>query len=329
MATYDECVDAWGKSQLLMGEIEEFTARRNVERARRLSPYIGGKQVEEITVFDIENALIDLKQRGNRRNGKGLSPTTVKYAYKHGKSAVKWAILHDMVSVNPFDKVTGPKGKSPEAVALETEQAVKLNEAIMLELNSCMFGIATRDKVINAACCVFVIMALATGARRGELLALNWGHVRDGGIDVVCAVKADGHIGATKTAKGKRFITLTEDACKILAAYKDWLGQVARIEPTDSTPVLSTLNGRLSGNTIEHWWQDRRALFGFEGVKLHSLRHTHATLLIASGCDIKTVQTRMGHSSAVMTLDVYSHAVPKNDELAAASINSMLRGDAR
>ena len=78
MATYDECVDAWGKSQLLIGEIEKFTARRNVERARRLSPYIGGKQVEEITVFDIENALIDLKQHGNKRNGKGLSPTTVK-----------------------------------------------------------------------------------------------------------------------------------------------------------------------------------------------------------------------------------------------------------
>ena len=329
MATYDECVDAWEKSQLLMGEIEEFTARRNAERARRMSPYIGSKQVEEITVFDIENALVDLKQRGNRRNGKGLSPTTVKYAYKHGKSAVKWAIVHDMASTNPFDKVAGPKGKSPEASALDANQAAKLNEAIVLELNSCMFGIATREKVIDAACCMFVILALATGCRRGELLALDWSHVRDGGISVIRAVKADGHIGPTKTAKGKRFVTLTEDACAILSAYKSWLEQIALIEPTDSTPVLSTRNGRLSGNTVEHWWQNRRALFGFEGIKLHSLRHTHATLLIASGCDIKTVQTRMGHSSAVMTLDVYSHAVPKNDELAAASINSMLRGDAR
>lgn len=329
MATYDDCVDAWERHQLLMGEIEEFTARRNAERARRLSPYIGGKQIEEITVSDIEDALIDLKKSGNRRNGMGLSPTTVKYAFKHGKSAVRWAILHDMVSVNPFDRMTGPRGKSPEAVALDAEQAAMLNEAVTLELNSCMYGVPTREKARNAACCMFVILALATGARRGELLALDWCHVRDGGIDVVRAVKADGRIGATKTAKGRRFITLTDDAWSIVTAYKAWLEQVARIDTSDSAPVLVTAGGRLSGNAVEHWWQANRAFFGCDGVKLHSMRHTHATMLIAGGCDIKTVQTRMGHASAVMTLDVYSHAVPKNDGMAAELINSILRGDSQ
>lgn len=56
---------------------------------------------------------------------------------------------------------------------------------------------------------------------------------------------------------------------------------------------------------------------GFEGLMYHELRHTQATLLLGNGVDVKTVQTRLGHADAGITLNWYAHAMPDNDEQAA------------
>jgi integrase len=64
----------------------------------------------------------------------------------------------------------------------------------------------------------------------------------------------------------------------------------------------------------------------YEGFNLHELRHTQATLLIGSGTDIKTVQTRLGHSSASLTMDIYAHAIEQNDRDAAETIGDFLNG---
>ena len=64
----------------------------------------------------------------------------------------------------------------------------------------------------------------------------------------------------------------------------------------------------------------------YEGLKFHELRHTQATLLLASGEDVKTVQTRLGHSKASTTLDMYAHAIPEKDKEAAQMIGDLLSG---
>ena len=64
----------------------------------------------------------------------------------------------------------------------------------------------------------------------------------------------------------------------------------------------------------------------YEGLNFHELRHTQATLLIGSGADIKTVQTRLGHSSAQLTMNIYAHAIEANDRDAADAIGDILSG---
>ena len=82
--------------------------------------------------------------------------------------------------------------------------------------------------------------------------------------------------------------------------------------PDDST-VLADLEGKpLSPNAVTKMW--KRAL---TGVTLHSLRHTHASMLIAAGVDILTVSRRLGHASPSITLDVYGHLVHGADDRAA------------
>ena len=63
---------------------------------------------------------------------------------------------------------------------------------------------------------------------------------------------------------------------------------------------------------------------GYAGLTPHGLRHTHATLLIGANNDVKTVSTRLGHSSVSLTLNVYADAIRKNDVSAAQSIAEIL-----
>ena len=66
----------------------------------------------------------------------------------------------------------------------------------------------------------------------------------------------------------------------------------------------------------------RRA--GLRHIRFHDLRHTHASALILSGVNVKTVQLRLGHSSAMMTLDTYSHLWPDSDDEATRAIEGFV-----
>ena len=78
--------------------------------------------------------------------------------------------------------------------------------------------------------------------------------------------------------------------------------------------------------TFDNRWRAWRKEHGFEGLKFHELRHTRATQLLANGVDVKTVQTRLGHTSASITLGWYAHAIPEKDHEAADLLGAILSG---
>lgn len=326
MTTYDEAIDAWEKSRLAFGEVRESTAIKAAKDARRLSKSIGGKTVDEITVSELEDALIELKANGHKRREGGVSGETLRKTFIAGSAACKWAINHDMAAINPFERVKCPNGaKAKHDGTLTEEEAEWVIDVARCELESSTLGFYTEQKVKNAICCMYVIIALNTGMRRGEICALDWGDIAEDHISVRKAVKDNVEIGEPKTRASVRRISIGSELSALLGAYKVW--QFEFIEQSDETPVLAGYDGeRISMNTLEHWWKAFREQAGIEKTRLHDLRHTHATILISRGVDVKTVQTRLGHSSAMMTLDVYSHAVPRNDMQAANDLDAMLMG---
>ena len=329
--TYDECVDAWEASRLALESVREFTATRSAQCARRLSRHIGSKQVDDITVADIEAGLVELRLHGNaRRNKEGgrLTSETVRKTFNAGNAAVKWAIRHGLATRNAFDAVDRPKSHRPEATAMSDEQARRAVDTAMNELDSCMAGIPCAAKIKLAAYCMFIVIAIGTGMRRSEIIALDWKHVDLDArtISVTRAVKSEGVIDKPKTKQGIRRISIGANLASALETYRAWQERVLKVPPRDDSFVLAKVDGTpISGNCLEHYW---RGVFapaaGLDEFHIHSMRHTHATMLISRGVDIKTVQTRLGHSSAVMTLDVYSHAVPRNDQDAANDLDSLV-----
>ena len=175
-------------------------------------------------------------------------------------------------------------------------------------------------------------LALATGMRRNEMLALRWQDVDlDAGRLAIEQsleqTRAHGiRIKAPKTRKGRRTISLP--ASTVAELRDHWRAQQEQRlalgmgrAPADS-PVLATFDGKpQSPNAITKAWPVAMAAIGMmSGVTLHSLRHTHASMLIASGMDILTISRRLGHSSPTITLGVYGHLVSGTDDRAAAII---------
>ena len=180
-----------------------------------------------------------------------------------------------------------------------------------------------------------VVVALFTGIRRGELMALRWGHVDlDACIlrvrEALEETKKYGlRVKATKTGAGRRDITLPDIAVQALAEHRreqlEVRMRLALGRLTDDALVFPALDGRpQSPNNLSGDWREFRLAVKAPKVGFHALRHTHASMLIAAGVDIVEISKRLGHADPSITLKVYAHLFRSDDSKSAAAINTTL-----
>ena len=179
-----------------------------------------------------------------------------------------------------------------------------------------------------------VYLALATGMRRGELLALQWGDVdlERGTLRVERAVeetKTGLRLKPPKTEQGRRTITLPAEAVGVLRDHKvpqmELRLKIGMGPIKDDTLLFSTTDGHLvrPRNITKAWHRVRQAM-RLPNVSFHSFRHTHASHLLRLGIDVQTVSSRLGHRDATITLKIYSHLTEGADAAAAKAIEGLL-----
>jgi integrase len=189
------------------------------------------------------------------------------------------------------------------------------------------------DKLRGRPLYTIAAVLLATGLRRGELLALRWQDVDlDGAMlrveQALEQTKRGGLVvKAPKTRHGRRAVTLPPSTVALLREH--WRAQQEQRlalglgkAPPDSS-VFADWNGSVrSPHWLTQLWRKAMKAAGLKAT-LHSLRHTHASTLIASGLDVLTISRRLGHGSPVITLGVYGHLF-KTDDRAAAIMEAIL-----
>jgi integrase len=176
-----------------------------------------------------------------------------------------------------------------------------------------------------------VRLALSAGLRRGEVLGLSWGDVDS--VNGLLRVRrslccTSGELKTPKTESGIRDVAL--DACMLSdlmrwkAAQAEYLFTFGIAQGAETPIISSEIGGRMDGHHMGRWWRAFKKRYGFDTLRFHDLRHTHATMLISSGLNPKAVSSRLGHSSVGITLDLYAHAQREDDEKAAAIMGAIM-----
>jgi integrase len=183
------------------------------------------------------------------------------------------------------------------------------------------------DRAQNTRLYPLVVLAAATGCRRGELLALEWSDLDEATSEITVSksleqTKKGLRIKTTKSEEARRF-SVPEWALEVLRSHQQeqqrdrlMFGKTY----DDHNLIFCQPRGayyspdRLGARVVELMRK-----VGLQGVSLHSLRHSHASILLSNGVPVAVVSQRLGHADQNITLSIYSHALPA-DTLAAAKI---------
>jgi integrase len=283
---------------------------------KELTPEFGLIKLVDLTPMQIQGYLgRSLGRKRNRKSGGDLSPQTVRHFYRVLKRALSQAVKWELVPRNVCDLVDPPRVEQTEMKALDERQLLTLLDGIR----------HTRHHVP-------VLLAALTGMRLGEILALKWPD-----IDLDCRecqvvrslqqTDAGLSFKTPKTRRSRRTVLLPQMAVTALKAHRAQQNEERLLVGAgygDQGLVFARPDGSVWPPV--QFSSDFRRLIrrrGF-GIRFHDLRHTHASQLLKAGVPVKVVSERLGHATASITLDVYSHVLPGMQAEAVAKIDAML-----
>lgn len=167
-------------------------------------------------------------------------------------------------------------------------------------------------------------LAITTGLRHGELLALRWSDYdpATGALSVQRQLSDDGVPEAPKTPSAYRVVTVPPRTRAALARHR--AAQARRGLAFAGAIFTNRDGGYLHRTNVRRAFARLSAKAGVPAIHFHDLRHTCATLMLAGGVPVKVVQVRLGHSSAATTLQVYAHVTPGQDAAAAGVLEAAL-----
>ena len=289
------------------------TIERYHELAVHLAPELLAMPLGEITALHLSREWNRLLVSGGHhrktKQTRPLSAKTVRHVAGLVSSAFARAEKWGLVTSNPVTHSEPPVPKKHRGIALTPAQ-----QALVFESATGPWCIAT-----------FLEVTAATGARRGEVLALRWSDIQDGRAVITRSLsqtKQGLKFKGTKTERPND-VTLPPSALAALDAHRKRQNEFraqfgpdyrADLDLIFANPDGTPLRPDSVSSTVS---QVFRRLGLPKGASLHSLRHTHGSHLLADGVPLPVVSARLGHSSVRTTAEVYAHAIRGQDDEAA------------
>ena len=300
-----EFLEQWVEAHAV--ELKPSTAKSYRDNiARYLEPALGRERIQSLSPSRLSVLFKDLHAHGGK-DGRPLSPRTVEFARAVLRRAMQDAVLDRLLEVNPVVGTKRPRVVKPRHATWTGAQL-----SVFLETLS--------DKDRWAP---LWTLAAGSGMRRGELLALRWHDIDlDAGVvHVERSVTQVRQVRVYGTPKNyeRRDVSLDAHTVGVLRAWRrqqaaerlawgpahmDQEGLVFTWE--DGRPVLPDYVTKAFGELTGR-------LGSLPRLKLHELRHSHATLLLRDGVPVHVVAKRLGHKDPSVTLNVYADAIPDDD----------------
>jgi integrase len=273
-------------------------------------PRLGGVPLLNLGAAHINGFYADLLADRQRNRGRGLSPTTVRRVHTTMHKALADAVRWGRLARNPADHSDPPREATPEMSVWDPAQLRTFLESVRT------------DRLFAAW-----LLAATTGMRRGEILGLRWSDVDlDAGAISVRQIRTVARykvITVTpKTERGTRTIALDPQTVAALESYR-----VLQIEERlrsgpqylDTAGLVFTQpdGSPIHPERFSSWFKQHCRRSGLPLIRLHDVRHSYVTALLAGGVPLKVVSQRVGHSSPMVTMTIYQHVLPGDDRAAA------------
>ena len=302
--------------------LAKSTIRKYRSYSKRYVAPIAGMQVADVSASVIDALTRGLIQDGPR-GGKPLARFTVRCFQQFLQGAFNYFIAMELATRNPVKDSMRIRIESPEAEPLDEESFQKVKAWIGAELGEDPADDQGRVRR-NAAMCMH--LALKTGMRVGELCALRRRDVRtlQRTISVNGTMPDLGKARQNDTKSHRvRNISITQADCKAILDHERW--QDGYLTKHDSATPIFTIDGtHMTADTMRNQFRRMCRECGLsEGYHFHTLRHTHATYLLANGHPMRSVSQRLGHSDVRTTMTIYAHVLPADDANIAAGMDEI------
>ncbi|MCL2475281.1 MAG: site-specific integrase [Chloroflexi bacterium] len=317
--TLAEFLERWLRDYAYINVSQRTAEEYEAIIQRHLIPAFGGVLLVQLQPNMIQSYITEKLENGRIDGSGGLSNMSVKHHIVCLHTALQYAVKMGLIVRNPVDAVIIPKTKRPE-MKFMNESDVKR----FLELAK------------NTPYYILFYLAIFTGMRRSELLALRWQDI-DFGKGQVYITRSLHHLKNTgalifkepKSEKSRRAVALSPSTVELLKEHKitqnNFRLSLGYLAFNENDLIFCHYDGKpLLPNTITHNWIKLTKKAGLEGIRLHDARHTHASLMLKQGVHPKIVQERLGHSSIQVTLDTYSHVTPGLQESAARAFDNLV-----
>lgn len=306
--------------QYLTSWYEGIQAQVRISTYRRYGDYVKGHLIPGIGHITLAKLRApQLHTFYTKKLAEGLSPTTVHSMHMVLHRALQDALQMGLVQRNVTEMLKPPKRSHREMMPLS-----------LLEVRR-FLQVVGRDRFY-----ALYVLALSTGMREGELLGLRWQDVDLPRGTVQIRMNVQETLGRyilaeTKTAYSRRTVALTQAAIDALADHwqkqqdmKQYMGvqwqELDLVFPNGFGGIM------IPHNITKRSFKRYLVKAGLSRtIRFHDLRHTAATLLLASGVNVKVVSEMLGHSNVSITLSIYAHILPHMQQSAVHAMEQLLR----
>jgi integrase len=295
---------------------------------KNIIPELGDIPLKDVNYRDLEKMFIKFneiipKERKTKKkviNEKMLSNRSQLAIYQILQTAFKEAVKKKIIIQNPVELIARPKAILKEEISYWSENEAKI---MFNEFNSSFIN-------LNDSISLSYVIALSSGMRRGEILGLKWKNVNFSDNEILVESVLDNKKElqpGPKTKSSKRVVSMPNKVMDLLGIRLKYIKQQKKLLGNyykDNDLVICNEFGLPFHPDSVYKKLRRKAIkLGIKPISFHSLRHTHATLLLAKDIHPKVISERLGHTDIAFTLNVYSHIQKSMQQKASSEIQKV------
>ena len=307
----------------------------------------GERKLPTLSTLEVQGFFNDLQCFGGAKN-QGLSPTTVNSVRRYFKSCCSDAIKNGYLKFNPVEGTKPQRKVKKEIVVMDEQDVIRFlaiaekGEYIYQGVSDSRFLVRDRgtDYYIKTYFNL-VNLALATGMRISELRGLTWSNINfsKSYINIkeqLIQTNENDIFDEPKTEKSKRKILVGKNIISSLKEFKKYQRDYSEYVGDFYNNKYNLVFTNTVGNPInltnfrKRYFSKMLAAAGIsEGFTIHSMRHTHASILLKHKVNVLVVSERLGHSSVTVTLNIYAHVLKSMETTASTAWDNIIFNDSQ